>query len=136
MANGNKKGPKGPMTDEHKAALARGRVEGRAIREYMDALYSSQAPKRRGRKGRSAAELQEAIQASTNPMERLQLRPMLRAALEQESVATVDMESITADFIKYVATYSERNGLTYADWREEGVPAAVLKEAGVRRGQG
>ena len=67
-------------------------------------------------------------------MERLRLRPLLREALEAESTTEVDWDSLQADFIKNVASYSERNGLTYADWREEGVPAAVLKEAGMRRG--
>lgn len=121
------------MTDEHKAALHQGRVEGRAVRVYMTALHS-QSPKRRGRKGRSAAELQEALMNAEDPMERLALRPLLRAALENEGGMEVDMEDVTADFIKVVANYSARNGLTYADWREEGVPAAVLKEAGMRRG--
>jgi hypothetical protein len=134
MANG-KRGPKSPMTDEHKAALAQGRTEGRAVRNYMAALQSTQAPRRRGRKGKSAAELQEAIMEANDPMERLRLRPLLRAALEEESVETIDMESLQADFIKVLVSYSERTGLTYADWREEGVPAAVLKEAGMSRGQ-
>ena len=132
MANG-KRGPKTPMTDDHKAALAQGRVEGKAIRNYLDALHS-QNPKRRGRKGRSAQELQQALQESKDPMERLKLRPQLREALEAESAGTVDVEGATAEFVKHVASYSERNGLTYADWREEGVPAAVLKQAGMKRG--
>src|SRR5580765_5355734 len=126
--------PKGSMTDEHKAALAQGRTEGRAVRNYMTALQSTNAPKRRGRKGRSAEELAEALSASTDPMERLALRPLLRAALESESVDEVDLESLEQEFIKVVASYSERNGLTYADWREEGVPAAALKQAGMKRG--
>ena len=67
-------------------------------------------------------------------MERLTLRPLLRAALEAESAETVDLDALQASFTKVVASYSERTGLTYADWREEGVPAAVLKEAGMRRG--
>ena len=129
-----KRGPKSPMSDEHKAALAQGRVEGRAVRLYMDALHAENAPKRRGRKGRSAAQLQDALMHATDPMERLALRPQLRAALEAESHEEVDWDGLTADFTKVVASYSERNGLVYADWREEGVPAAVLKEAGMRRG--
>ena len=36
-----KRGPKSPMTDEHKAALALGRVEGRAVREYLESLLAS-----------------------------------------------------------------------------------------------
>jgi len=133
MTNG-KRGPKTPMTDEHKAALALGRVEGRAVRSYMAALQSTQAPRRRGRKGKTAAELQTAIMEANDPMERLRLRPLLRAALEEESLETIDMEALQADFIKVLASYSERTGLTYADWREEGVPPAVLKEAGMSRG--
>ena len=43
-----KRGPKGPMSDDHKAALAQGRSEGRAVREYLDALRANK-PKR-GRK--------------------------------------------------------------------------------------
>src|SRR5690606_39660524 len=43
-----KPGPKSPMTDEHKAALARGRAEGRIVKEYLEALRASK-PKR-GRK--------------------------------------------------------------------------------------
>ena len=36
------------MTDEHKAALERGRAEGRVVRDYLEALRNSK-PKR-GRK--------------------------------------------------------------------------------------
>ena len=42
-----KRGPK-VMTDEHKAALERGRAEGRVVRDYLEALRNSK-PKR-GRK--------------------------------------------------------------------------------------
>ena len=31
------------------------------------------------------------------------------------------------------AAYSERKGISYAAWREIGVPAAVLKRAGISR---
>src|SRR3954454_6703885 len=43
-----KRGRKGPMSADHKAALARGRAEGKAVREYLDALRANK-PKR-GRK--------------------------------------------------------------------------------------
>src|SRR3954463_15347962 len=43
-----KRGRKGPMSSEHKAALARGRSEGKAVRDYLDALRANK-PKR-GRK--------------------------------------------------------------------------------------
>ena len=31
--------------------------------------------------------------------------------------------------------YSERKGISYAAWREAGVPAATLKAAGISRGR-
>ena len=43
-----KRGPKSPMTAEHKAALAKGRAEGRIVREYLEGLRATK-PKR-GRK--------------------------------------------------------------------------------------
>ena len=36
-------------------------------------------------------------------------------------------------FVDAAAEYSERKGITYSAWRELGVPAAVLKRAGVKR---
>ena len=42
------RGPKTPMSEEHKAALAKGRMEGRIVREYLDGLRATK-PKR-GRK--------------------------------------------------------------------------------------
>jgi hypothetical protein len=121
------------MTDEHKAALAQGRTEGRAVRNYMAAL-ASQTPGRRGRKAKGVAELEEALRNAKDPMERLKLRPLLREAQEAESADSVDMDDLESQFTKVVASYSERLGLTYADWREEGVSAAVLKAAGMKRG--
>src|SRR3954451_14496364 len=48
-----KRGPKGPMTDEHKAALATGRNEGNAVRNYLEALRSNK-PKRGRRRTRES----------------------------------------------------------------------------------
>ena len=121
------------MTDQHKAALAQGRVEGRAVRVYMEALQVQQ-PRKRGRPGKSSEEIHEELDTCDDPMLRLKLRAQLRFAMEQERGNEVDWESITNDFIKVVASYSERNNLSYHDWRDEGVPASVLKQAGMRRG--
>ena len=120
------------MTDEHKAALALGRAQSRAVRAYMEAL-NTQAPSRRGRKGKSAEDIFHLLHSSTDPLERLTLRAQYRQAVADEGLATIDMDKITDDFIEVAAAYSERLGLSYGDWREEGVPAKVLKEAGIRR---
>jgi hypothetical protein len=131
----NKRGPKSPPTPEHLAALAQGRTEGRAVREYMHAI-SNQTKRTRGRSPKDAAAIQAQIDATTDPVERLKLRPALRAAALREAMTSdADMADLEEAFIKVAGSYSQRHGLTYADWRTEGVSAAVLKRAGVGRAQ-
>jgi hypothetical protein len=131
----NKKGPKSPPTPEHLAALAQGRTEGKAVREYMHAI-GNQQKRTRGRAPKDAAAIQAQIDATEDPVERLKLRPLLRAALERESTTSdQDMETLEEAFVKIAGSYSLRHGLTYSDWRTEGVSAAVLKRAGIGRSQ-
>ena len=47
--------------------------------------------------------------------------------------SAVDMEAIEAAFVKVAAAYSDRQGISYSSWREVGVPASVLKRAGISR---
>ena len=46
----------------------------------------------------------------------------------------MDLEALESGFVKVVSAYSERKGISYAAWREQGVPAAVLKAGGIKRG--
>lgn len=119
-------------TPDHLAALAQGRAEGAIIRNYLTAIQSVETAKRKGRAPRSADDIAAAISASTDPVERLKLRPLLREAVERERATTeVDVPAMEKKFLEVVVSYSTRNGLTYADWRAEGVPPAVLKAAGL-----
>jgi hypothetical protein len=45
----------------------------------------------------------------------------------------VDLTELEQEFVKAALGYSERRGISYAAWREAGVPASVLKQAGVSR---
>ena len=47
--------------------------------------------------------------------------------------AEVDLGAIEGAFVEVAASYSKRQGISYAAWREVGVPAAVLKRAGISR---
>lgn len=132
-----KKGPKS-MTAEHKAALASGRAEGRAVKDYLRALDDSRP--RRGRR-RTPESIQKRLQAieesipAAEPVTRLSLiqeRNDLTAELEQMSDET-DISDLEAAFSKVAKAYSERKGIGYAAWREVGVPASVLKDAGISR---
>ena len=71
-----KRGPKGPMTDEHKAALAMGRNEGTAVRNYLEALRTAKPKRGRRRTRESIAARLAAIDTeleTADPMNELRL---------------------------------------------------------------
>lgn len=126
------------MTDAHKAALAQGRVEGRAVREYLESLRANKP--RRGRR-RTPESIKARLKAIENelvdaePLQELKLRQE-RRDLEKELRARssgVDHAALEKSFISVAKSYSERQGISYAAWREMGVDAAVLKKAGISR---
>lgn len=126
------------MSDEHKAALALGRDEGRAVRAYLETLDASR-PKR-GRKRtresveRRLAKVQQEL-PDASPVTRLQLvqeRIDLQAELDAGE-ETLDLDAVERAFVKAAKGYSDRKGISYAAWREAGVPAAVLRSAGIAR---
>jgi hypothetical protein len=133
-----KRGPKGPMTDEHKAALATGRSEGTAVRNYLEALRSNKPKRGRRRTRESVAARLSAIDTeleSADPMTELRLRQE-RRDLQAELASMgekVDLTALEEGFVSVAKSYSQRQGISYATWREIGVDAAVLKRAGINR---
>jgi hypothetical protein len=126
------------MSKQHKAALAEGRDQGRAVRRYLEALEAHKP--RRGRK-RSPDSLKRRLDeveteiATADPLKRLHLvqeRLDLQNALEA-SESKVDLDQLEKDFVSSAAPYSERKGISYSAWRELGVPAQVLDRAGIAR---
>lgn len=129
------------MSAAHKAALATGRVEGRVVREYLEALRANK-PKRGRKRTAETVKAQlasvEAELAEADPVRELQL-VQRRMDLQEELAsmkAKVNMKSLETAFVKIAKSYSERNGITYAAWREIGVEPAVLKAAGISRAAG
>jgi len=127
-----------PMSDDHKAALAEGRNQGRGVRRYLEAL-DTHKPKR-GRK-RTPDSIQKRLDridvelAAAEPLKRLQLiqeRLDLKAELETAG-DKVDLTELEQEFVDAAGAYSTRKKISYAAWRELGVEAAVLKRAGIRR---
>lgn len=45
----------------------------------------------------------------------------------------VDLARLEDEFVVHAGAYSDTKGLSYSAWREIGVPAAVLKRAGLSR---
>jgi hypothetical protein len=126
------------MSDEHKQALAQGRMESKIVRDYLEALRS--AKPKRGRK-RSPESIQKRLAkietelASADPLSELLLLQERRDLQDEaESLGSGDdLASAEEAFVKVAKTYSERRHISYATWREVGVEAAVLKRAGVPR---
>lgn len=125
------------MSAEHKEALAQGRQEARDIKSYLAAL-ANRKPGRpvTAESLRARIERLEAkISAETNPLKAVEHR-QARIDAERAMAAMadpVDMAALEAGFVAAAANYSDRKGITYAAWREAGVPAAVLKQAGISR---
>ncbi len=127
------------MSDEHKAALAEGREQGRIVRRYLEALESHR-PKR-GRKrtpesiSRRLASIDEKL-ATADPLTRLHLvqeRMDLETELSASNGDSVDMNELEAQFVSVALPYSQRKGIGYEAWRAAGVEPRVLKAANIAR---
>jgi hypothetical protein len=124
------------MSAEHKAALARGRAESRAIKGYLNAL-ASRKPGRPVTKESLQKRLENVngkLDDSSDPLERVELiqsRLDIEKALS-EVTSGDDLESLQKGFVEHAKSYSERKGVSYTAWRELGVPAKVLREAGIK----
>lgn len=126
------------MSAEHKAALAEGRQQSRAVRDYLEALQAVKPKRGRRRTPDSIKKRLDAIEKSLEdeaPLSRLQLvqeRMDLCAELDAMDSA-IDLTAVEGAFVKAATGYADRKGISYAAWREVGVPAEVLKRAGVTR---
>ncbi len=131
------------MSDEHKAALAAGRVAGNAVRRYLEALEANR-PKR-GRK-RTADSIKARLEkvnaeiptaASVRRLSLIQERNDLERDLANiKEGPAPDVTALEAEFVQHARAYGESKGISYKAWREIGVPAQVLAKAGISRSAG
>lgn len=130
------------MSDEHKAAIAAGRIEANAVGDYLDALEALRP--RRGRRAspetltaRRADIAAQLASGGVKPVKRLELMQDRRDIEAQlaDLQAEPDMSSVEAGFVAHAANYAARKGIQYATWREAGVAAELLTRAGISRGQ-
>jgi hypothetical protein len=127
-----------PMSDSHKAALAEGREQGRAVRRYLEALEAHRPKRGRKRTPESVQKRLASIEqmlAGADALSRLHL-VQEKMNLETELASTgnaVDVQGLEDDFVAAAAPYGARKGITYAAWRHLGVDPAVLRRAGIKR---
>lgn len=132
---------KTPMSADHKAALAKGREEGRIVRRYLEALESSKPRRGRKRTPDSIRKRLNTIDASlptADPLARLHMveeKQRLESELSHTG-ETVDLGALEKSFIKVARVYGERKGISYSAWRTVGVSANVLQQARIPRTRG
>jgi hypothetical protein len=126
------------MSSAHKAALARGREEGRAVRRYLEAI-EHQRPKRGRRRTPESIDKRLAVVNErlvvADALGRLHLLQE-KADLEAEAgrlAASAEIDDLQKGFVKVARAYGERKGISYRSWRSAGVSAQVLEQAGIER---
>jgi hypothetical protein len=124
------------MSDEHKAALAQGRKESRAIKAYLEALEARRPgrPVSKESLQKRLDKVNEKLGSAESPLETVDLiqsKLDIEKALAQVENAQ-DYAALETGFVENAASYSDRKGVSYTAWREFGVPAAVLKKAGIK----
>jgi signal transduction histidine kinase len=127
------------MSSEHKAALAEGRSQGRAVRRYLDALEAHKPKRGRKRTADSIQKRLERIDVELADADQLKKLHLIQERLDLERELSgmqeaVDLTELEKEFAESARPYSERKGISYAAWRQLGVPPAVLKKAGIGRG--
>ena len=126
------------MTDEHKKALAEGRTQGRAVRSYLDAIEATKPKRGRKRTADSIKKRLDVIESElehTDPLKALNLRQERRNLYAELAGIgeTIDLAAVEEGFVAAAKAYGQRRGISYEVWREAGVPADVLKKAGISR---
>jgi len=129
------------MSDDHKAALALGREQGRAVRQYLEALEQHKPKRGRKRtpesiKRRLTAIDQELMDADAlSRVHLIQERMDLQGELTSKET-TQDLAGLEESFVKAAKAYGSRKGISYQAWREAGVAPGILRRAGIGRGRG
>lgn len=111
-------------------------TEHRYVNDYLTSLTSGPQRPSGTRFRNPEAQLESIDHALAHddlgPVERLELvqkRLDLQNFLDND-VVDVSLED---DFVKVAQSFATRKGIKYAAWREMGVPASVLKKAGIDR---
>jgi hypothetical protein len=114
--------------------------EAAAVRRYLVALEKHQPKRGRPRTPKTLEDRLRKLDAEyeqADPLRRLHLEQrrldlesQLQELLASRGQAPAELED---DFAAAAAEYAVKHGITYAAWRRLGVPARVLRKAGVSR---
>ncbi|MDP8953499.1 MAG: hypothetical protein M3N37_00980 [Actinomycetota bacterium] len=126
------------VSDEQKAAMAEGRAQSRALAPYLEALETHRPKRGRKRTPESIDRRLAAIREELRFGKQIKRVALLQErrdliAERQRLDKKVELTAYEEAFVANAKSYSERRGITYEAWRELGVPASVLKRAGISR---
>ena len=124
------------MDAAHKKKLAQGRADARAVKGYLEFLEENKPRRGRRRTKESIDKRLTAIDAELNDASALGRLNLIqeRMDLEAEREAmdqVVDGSELRADFVKAAARYARSKGISRSAFRQMGVDAKTLSEAGV-----
>jgi len=130
------------LSAAHKRALAEGRTMSATVDRYLSAVNTT---KQRGRKVSKATLTQRLAAArerakSTTGVEKVlaaqEVRDLQNKLASMNAASGTDVKSLEAEFVRIAKKFGENRGIGYGAWRDAGVPAVVLKKAGVARTRG
>jgi len=130
------------LSPAHKKALAQGRTMSATVDRYLAAINT---PKTRGRKVTKAtltqrltgAQAQAKTATGVDKVLASQGVRDLQAKLAQMNATSgADVKTLESAFVKIAKAFGQNRGIGYGAWRDAGVPADVLKKAGVARTRG
>ena len=137
-----KRTPQRTLSAEHKRALAEGRTMSATVDRYLAAVNT---PKRRGRKVTKATLERRLVAAQAQVksaagvqkvMAAQEIRDLQAKLAQMDAARDADVKSLEAAFVKIAKQFGYNRGITYGAWRDAGVPAVVLKKAGIARTRG
>lgn len=123
--------------------MAKNTEERAAIVSYLAAIDRKNAPKPRGGRrrttesiGRDITTCEQTIASTMDPIRKLHAtQELLNLQHEAEQIASdeyyADPTNFEADFIAHLSGYADRNAITASALRRVGVPARVIREAGL-----
>jgi len=129
------------MSAAHKAALAQGRRESRAINKYLDALKAGKGKRGRKRTPSSIEARLSRIARTFDEASAMQQLELTQERMNLQSEKTrletrADLSALEKEFVAVAKGYAARRNISYSAFRSMGVSAEVLTKAGVKRTRG
>ncbi len=125
------------LSPQHKAAMAAGRTEARHVSAYLEALDANKPRRGRQRTPESIRKQLTQVQSDLRGATAMRKLELVARRIELETeldakTASSDLSALRKNFVKSAAKYASRKGIPKQAFREAGVPAADIRDAGIK----